>query len=227
MPSILLLLAFGISLGYFVRPDQALAELTGSDPSIGPRLLFPPVSLAVGIILFEGGLTLRFRELKAAGRGLVRLVTIGAAVAWVLNALAAWWLLQFDIRLASLLGAILVVTGPTVVGPLLRFIRPQRRVGSVAKWEGIVIDPIGAVLAVLVFEVMFTPSGPATLASAMVILLKTGLIGGFLGLVTAWFLGPQRPTLLDSRLSPGRGFSWRPLEPSLPCPTPCSGKRDW
>jgi NhaP-type Na+/H+ or K+/H+ antiporter len=188
VPSILLLLVFGISLGYFVRPDQALADLTGSDPSIGPRLLFPPVSLAVGIILFEGGLTLRFRELKAAGRGLVRLVTIGAAVAWVLNALAAWWLLQFDMRLASLLGAILVVTGPTVVGPLLRFIRPQRRVGSVAKWEGIVIDPIGAVLAVLVFEVMFTPSGPATLASAMLIVLRTGLVGGFLGLVTAWFL---------------------------------------
>lgn len=188
VPSILLLLAFGIGLGYFVRPDQALANLTGSSPAVGPRLLFPPVSLAVGIILFEGGLTLRFRDLKAGGRGLVRLVTIGAGVAWVGNAAAAWWLLEFDLRLASLLGAILVVTGPTVVGPLLRFIRPQRRVGSVAKWEGIVIDPVGAVLAVLVFEVQFTPTGPATLASAMAILLKTCLIGGVFGLVTAGLL---------------------------------------
>jgi len=188
VPSILLLLAFGISLGYFVRPDQVLANLTGASPAIGPRLLFPPISLAVGIILFEGGLTLRFRELKAGGRSLFRLVTVGAAIAWIGNGLAAWWLLGFDPGVASLLGAILVVTGPTVVGPLLRFIRPQRRVGSVAKWEGIVIDPVGAVLAVLAFEVLFTPSGPATLASALTILLKTGLIGGVFGLVTAWLL---------------------------------------
>lgn len=188
VPSILLLLAFGVGLGYFVRPDQALAELTGCDPSIGPRLLFPPVSLAVGLIMFEGGLTLRFSELKTGGRGLFRLVTAGALVAWVANTLAAWWLLQFDLRLACLLGAILVVTGPTVVGPLLRFIRPQRRVGSIAKWEGIVIDPIGAVLAVLVFEVLFTPSGPATVGSAATIVLRTVLIGGGFGMATAWFL---------------------------------------
>jgi NhaP-type Na+/H+ or K+/H+ antiporter len=188
VPSILLLLAFGIGLGYFVRPDQALAVLTGSDPSIAPRLLFPPVSLAVGIIMFEGGLTLRFHELKTGGRSLFRLVTLGALIAWVANTLAAWWLLQFDLRLACLLGAILIVTGPTVVGPLLHFIRPQRRVGSIAKWEGIVIDPIGAVLAVLVFEVLFTSSGPATLDSALTILLRTALIGGGFGVVTAWFL---------------------------------------
>lgn len=188
VPSILLLLAFGVGLGYFVRPDEALAELTGGDLSIGPRLLFPPVSLAVGLIMFEGGLTLRFRELKTGGRGLFQLVTTGALVAWVINTLAAWWLLQFDLRLACLLGAILVVTGPTVVGPLLRFIRPQRRIGSIAKWEGIVIDPIGAVLAVLVFEVLFRPSGPATVGSAMTILLKTALIGGGFGMATASFL---------------------------------------
>ncbi len=188
LPSILLLLTFGVCMGYVVRPDDALARLMGTDPSVGPRLLFPPVSLAVGIILFEGGMTLRFRELRNTSRSLIRLVTVGAAVSWVANTGAAWWLLGFHPHLACLLGAILVVTGPTVVGPLLHFIRPQRRVGSIAKWEGIVIDPIGAVLAVLVFEVLFTPSGPATLGNATMILLKTGLIGAGFGLATSALL---------------------------------------
>ena len=158
-PAILLLLGFGMILGLFVRPDQMLAELTGSDPSVGPKILFPIVSLAVAAILFEGGLTLKFSELKSAGNIVLRLVSIGALVTWVLTSLAAWLLLRMDGHLAILLGAILVVTGPTVVIPLLRHIRPSRRIGSIVKWEGIVIDPVGAVLAVLVFEQLFMHAG--------------------------------------------------------------------
>jgi NhaP-type Na+/H+ or K+/H+ antiporter len=146
LPSILLLLAFGVALGSFVRPDEL---------SLGPKLLFPIVSLSVAVILFEGGLSLRLNELKEAARVVMRLVTFGALISWGLTALAAWQILNLDLKVSALIGAILVVTGPTVVAPLLRTIRPTRRIGAIVKWEGIVIDPIGAILAVLVYEQVF------------------------------------------------------------------------
>jgi NhaP-type Na+/H+ or K+/H+ antiporter len=188
VPSILLLLAFGILLGHFIELDGLLARLADSDESLGRKLLSPVVALSVAVILFEGGLTLRFHELKDAGRGVLRLVTLGALISWLLTALAAWRLLGFDPQLAILLGAILVVTGPTVVAPILRQIRPERRVGSMIKWEGIVIDPIGAVLAVLVFEVVFAGAGHNGMGHAAMILVRTVAIGGVVGTATAWLL---------------------------------------
>ena len=158
LPSILLLLTFGIILGQFINPDELLERLTGANvdagqPSlVGPTLLFPLVSLSVAVILFEGGLSLQLRELREAGSATLRLVTLGAFITLVLTAMAAHWVLDLPWRLSLLLGAILTVTGPTVIGPMLRLIRPSRRVASTLKWEGIVIDPVGAVLAVLVFE---------------------------------------------------------------------------
>ncbi len=104
LPAILLLLGFGMILGLFVRPDQMLAELTGSDPSVGPKILFPIVSLAVAAILFEGGLTLKFSELRSAGNIVLRLVSIGALVTWVLTSLAAWLVLRMDGHLADSAG---------------------------------------------------------------------------------------------------------------------------
>lgn len=164
LPSILLLLLFGILLGRFVNIDDLLVDAFTTDGAVpdtsaAERLLFPIVSLAVAVILFEGGLTLRFSEIKQSAGTIFRLVTLGAVVSWIGAAMLAWLLLGWDYRLAILFGAILVVTGPTVVIPLLRHIRPDRRVGSVLKWEGIVIDPIGAMFAVLVFEKIF-PSVP-------------------------------------------------------------------
>ena len=89
MPAILLLLACGVVLGQFVDPDELLSQVTGGARENGPRLLFPAVSLAVAVILFEGGLTLSFQELKFGGQIVFRLVTLGAAVAWGLTAIAA------------------------------------------------------------------------------------------------------------------------------------------
>ncbi len=181
LPSILLLLAIGIGLGFFVNPDELLGRVTQSDASVGPTLLFPIVSLAVAVILFEGGLTLRLSELKEAGTNVLRLCTIGVAVSWGLTALAAWLLLEMAPPLAVLIGALLVVTGPTVIAPLLRHIQPARRIGSIVKWEGIVIDPIGAVLAVLVFQVV-VGGGDITFADVVMMALKTAAIGVFFGL---------------------------------------------
>ncbi|MHB0957772.1 MAG: cation:proton antiporter [Pirellulaceae bacterium] len=188
LPAILLLLGFGVLLGLYVRPDRILAQVTGSDESVGPKLLFPVVSLAVAVILLEGGLSLKFSELKTSGRAVWRLCSIGACVSWILTTVAAWGILGLEGRLATLLGAVLVVTGPTVVIPLLRQIRPSRRVGSVLKWEGIVIDPVGAVLAVLVFEHFFVVSDSIYPSKPIVELGKTLAIGGLGGVGVAWLL---------------------------------------
>ena len=155
LPSILLLLIIGIVLGQFIRPDALLADLVNGDQATtGPRILFPLVSMAVAIIMLEGGLSLKFGELRDAGSPALRLCTIGAAITVTAITVAAHVCFGFSWRLSALLGAILVVTGPTVIGPLLQQVQPHRRVANTLKWEGIVIDPIGAVLAVLVFEVL-------------------------------------------------------------------------
>ena len=198
VPSILLLLGFGVVLGFWMNPDEILFKISG-DESLGPKIVFPLVSLAVAVILFEGGLSLRFSELKAAAGGaVVRLCSIGVLISWVLGSLLAWGLLGIQLKLAVLLGAVLVVTGPTVVAPLLRYIRPNRKIGSVVKWEGIIIDPIGAILAVLVFEQLF-PHGhighhvveAATAVTAwdpLLGILKTAAIGIGIGCVSAFVL---------------------------------------
>jgi CPA1 family monovalent cation:H+ antiporter len=184
LPSILVLLIVGFGVGYLCGDNPAVPGETISDEVITQRLLFPLVSMSVGVIMFEGSLTLRFNELPAAGSIILRLVTIGAAVTWSLGALFAYTLVEMDARVAALTGAILVVTGPTVIGPLLRHVRPQRRVGSVLKWEGIVIDPIGAVLALLVFDALFLHLG----GSIPGLLVKIILIGVTLGLSAAYVM---------------------------------------
>ena len=145
LPSILLLLTCGILAGPltgWVRPG----EVFSSD------LLGALVSLSVAIILFEGGLSLRWHEAREVGSSVVPLVTVGVVVQWAAGTIAAIWLLDLDLEVAALLGAILVLSGPTVVGPLLRHVRPKGTVGAVLKWEGIVVDPVGALLATLVYE---------------------------------------------------------------------------
>ncbi len=183
-PSILVLLLFGIFLGWFVQPDAFLAELTDGDHTAGPNLLFPLVALSVGVVMFEGGLTLKFGELRESGAATLRLVTIGALLSFAGNTLAVHYLLDWGWQLSALLGAILVVTGPTVIGPLLRQVRPTRRVASTLKWEGIVIDPIGAVLAVLVYEeVLLQHSSPewTSMIGSLTWTLAVGLVLGCTG----------------------------------------------
>ena len=176
LPAILLLLIAGI-----------VAGTTGLlDPDLVMGQLFTPfISLSVGIILFEGGLNLRFSELKEIGGDVIKLVSIGVMVTLVLASVSAFYLFDLRIELAVLLGAILVVTGPTVIIPLLRQVRPTGQVSSVLKWEGIVIDPIGALLAVLVFEVIFTSSFGEATSLALTSIFKTVFFGTLVGLAGA------------------------------------------
>lgn len=177
LPSILLLLAIGFVLGFGfdVNPDNVL----------GRDIIFPVVSLAVAIIMFEGGLTLRLREIDKARDVVIRLVSLGVLASWVLASAAMVVILDVTWQIAAITGAILTVTGPTVVGPMLRHIRPQKSIGSVIKWEGIVIDPVGAVLAVLVFEAVTSYHGPMQITIS---LAKIIVVGAALGLASAHLL---------------------------------------
>ncbi len=177
LPSILLLLGFGFLAGQ-IYDQSAILEDTA---------LFAFVSLAVGVILLEGGLSLRFNELKEAGLPVLQLVTTGALITWILAIPAARFAAGFSWPVATLVGAILVVTGPTVIGPILRTLKPSRSVNSVLKWEGIVIDPVGAVLAVLVFGVLFGSHGNSA-ATVLGGLVKTLAAGFGLGFGVAWML---------------------------------------
>lgn len=144
IPAILPLLIAGIIVG-------PVTGLLNADQLFGD-LLFPVVSLAVAIILFEGALTLRFEDLSGHGSMVRNLCTIGVLVTWLIVAPVAHFALGMSWQMAFLLGAILTVTGPTVIVPMLRTVRPSSKISNILRWEGIIIDPIGALLAVLVFE---------------------------------------------------------------------------
>lgn len=142
LPSIVLLLITGFILG----------QISPQEPGPNQELFFALVSLSVGIILFEGGLNLDFREIKGVRGVVFRLVSVGLLTTWLLASLLAYYVGGFSIEMSILLGAMLTVSGPTVIIPLLHHVQPERRIGSIMKWEGIVNDPPGAVLAALVFE---------------------------------------------------------------------------
>ena len=187
LPSILLLLLSGFLVGPIAKEFNPEHPLLDPDFVFG-GLLFPVVSLSVAFILFEGGLTLRLSELKHSGSVLWRLLTIGTLVTWFLCAVAAHFILGAAWGLATLIGAVLVVTGPTVVGPLLRHVRPTQRVATILKWEGIAIDPIGAMLTVLIFEALLagnTIGAPMTVTLGV---LRTLFFGTVVGVAGAVFL---------------------------------------
>lgn len=176
LPAILVLLIVGLAAGQFVDPEEYL----------GSEILFPVVSLSVAVVLFEGGLSLRLREIEETAPVVIRLVIIGVLATWVLGAACIWLLFDVSRGIAALGGALLVVSGPTVIMPILRQIRPAPRIGSVVKWEGIVIDPVGATLALLVFEAVVGTGEQGTVLAAARGLALTVLIGGVGGvLVTA------------------------------------------
>ena len=179
-PSIILLLVFGVLAGPIfglLEPDVILGDL-----------LTPLVSLSVGLILFEGGLSLRFAEIPGLQRVVFSLISLGMLSTWLIGAWAGYHILGLDFQLAVLLGAILTVSGPTVIIPLLRDIRPKSNLASILKWEGILIDPIGALLAVLVFEIIMHGeilSAPTHLLGGI---LNTIIIGGVIGVLGAYLL---------------------------------------
>src|SRR5262249_32179402 len=146
----------------------------------------PLVDLAVGLILFEAGLHLNFGEHRHLGKVVLRLISVGVAITAVGVMLAAKVIFGLGWGVSALLGAILVVSGPTVVGPLLAFVRPADRVRSVLKWEGTLVDPLGALLGTLVFTAVEhgaigeQPFRAGELALSLVVGLGIGAVGAWL-----------------------------------------------
>ena len=178
VPAILFLLLVGLLLGPVtgqLDPDLLLGDL-----------LFPVVSLSVAIILFEGALTLHFRELKGIGKIVRNLCSIGMLATFIIITLAGYYILQLDWRVAAVLGAVLVVTGPTVIAPMLNAMRPNQDIDRVLRWEGIVIDPIGALFAVLVFEAVSLVGSAEVFGHTMWALFSTLWVGLGIGIISGW-----------------------------------------
>ncbi|MEM9172187.1 MAG: sodium:proton antiporter [Pseudomonadota bacterium] len=181
LPAIVLLALAGILAGPVagvVHPSEQLGDL-----------LRPLIGLCVAVILFEGGLSLNLAELKHAASGVRRLVYLGAPLAWVICSACAMLIGGLDTATSLVFGAIMVVTGPTVIMPLLRQAALNRRTASYLKWEGIVNDPIGALLAVIVFQFfVYTGQGSGYLhvAESLGLAVGSGLLFGGLG---GWLTG--------------------------------------
>ena len=171
-PSILLLLAGGVVVGPalgIVEPDKIFGDS-----------LFPLITLGVGLLLFEEGLKLRFDRLPPGTRKpVLRLLTVGVVITAVGAAVAAKLIFDLANDEAAVLGAILIVSGPTVVGPILKLARPHEPVGSILSFEGIIVDPIGAMVGVAVVNVVLQQHGPGLLASVAVG-FAAGLVGAAL-----------------------------------------------
>ncbi|PID54266.1 MAG: sodium:proton antiporter [Micrococcales bacterium] len=177
VPSLLLLLVAGFGLGQVVTPDEVL----------GRDMLFAGVTLAVGLILFEGALTLQRRTVRDLGTPISRLCTVTVAVSWLLTTLVGV-ALGLDLRVAALLGAILVVTGPTVINPILRTLRPTRRVSQLLRWESIIVDPIGAILAVGVYQVVTTIGDRQGIGTGLLTLTLSIAVAAAFSLPVGWAL---------------------------------------
>ena len=179
IPSIVLLLAVGVLLG---------PEVAGIvDPESLGSSLHALVGMGVAIILLEGGLQLELRRLRREQVVIRRLVTLGAVITAIGGAVAAHEALGWDWRLASLFGALVIVTGPTVVTPLLRRLRIRGAVPTVLEAEGVLIDAIGAITAAVVLEVVLRPSDESLLLAAPQIALRLGF-GVWAGLVAGGVL---------------------------------------
>ena len=181
MPAILFLLAGGIAAGPlfgFLVPEAVFGEL-----------LFPVISLAVAIILFEGSLTLRLAEIRGHGKMVRNLIPVGSIVTCIIGTLSVRWLLDVSWPVALLFGAISIVTGPTVIAPLLRSVRPKSNLANILRWEGIIIDPVGALLAVLVFEGIISWGQGNVFGHSLYIFGKTLMVGFLIGAIAGYLNG--------------------------------------
>ena len=174
LPSIVLLLILGIVGGPvtgLINPDEIFGDL-----------LFPAISLGVALVLFEGALTLRFADLRGHGSSVSALVTWGALLNWGIIAAGTHFFLGLEWSMSLLFGALVVVTGPTVILPMLRTVKPNLAVSKILRWEGILIDPLGALLAVLVFEIIIA-GGSGNFWMFLARELAAGITSGVVGAV--------------------------------------------
>lgn len=179
VPSIVFLLIFGVLLG----PD-GFGLLHPHELGIGLEVI---VALSVAVILFEGGLNLELRDLGKVSGSLRNLVTLGTLITLLGGGMAAHWLGEFPWPIAFLYASLVVVTGPTVISPLLKQVQVDRQVATILEGEGVLIDPVGAILAVVVLNTILNgDAGPEAVVIGLTMRLG---IGGLIGAVGGWLLG--------------------------------------
>lgn len=190
LPAILFLLISGLALGPvagWLNPDSLFGDL-----------LMPMVSLSVAVILFEGSLTLDLKEIRGVSAVVRRMISIGALVTWVIVALATRWIFDFSWQVSALFGAIVIVTGPTVIVPMLRAVRPTRKLANILRWEGIAIDPVGALMAVMTYEFILASVENIPLSHVFLLFFQTVITGMVAGILAGYILGQ----LLSKNLIP-------------------------
>ncbi len=196
IPAILPLIIIGLLVG-------PLATFWGDGVKLinptwdGHHGLFPGdhlihfVELAIGIILFEGGMTLKKDEFKGVGSSIMKLITLGSAVTFVSAGLLTYFIIGLSLPLSFLFSGLIIVTGPTVIAPILRNLSLDKKVANILKWEGILIDPIGALVAVLMYEFIISAhiEGDGNFTSfALIHFIKICLIGTSIGFMSAGLL---------------------------------------
>lgn len=192
IPAILPLILIGLLVGpiaaEFLSDDGTkwIEPIWNGKEGLFPgESLFYFVSLAISIILFEGGLTLKMSEIKNVGPVITKLITLGSLVTFFGAALAAYFIFNLSWQISYLFSALIIVTGPTVITPILRNIPLKKDVSTVLKWEGILIDPIGALVAVLVFEFISVDAGGEFTKTALIEFGKIVLFGFTFGFTFA------------------------------------------
>ncbi len=187
LPGIVLLLAAGAILG----PD--LADIV-QPQTLGPALRLL-IGFAVAVVLFEGGLNLNIGRLRHESGVIQSLVTVGAVITGVGGTLAARWVLGWDWGVATLFGALVIVTGPTVIAPLVRRIRLKQNLQTILEAEGVLIDPIGAIIAVVALEIVVSPTASSFFSGVLHLFAKLGvgaLFGAVAGLIMTLALRSRR-----------------------------------
>ncbi|ASK62015.1 sodium:proton exchanger [Virgibacillus phasianinus] len=173
MPAIVVMSVAGLLVGPvfgIMDPEEDFGNLYG-----------PIITVAVAIILFEASLNLSFKELRGLGKPIFRITTFGAFIAWILGSLTAHYIAGLSWAVAFVIGGLFIVTGPTVILPLLRQSKLKPRAAKILKWEGIIVDPIGALLAVFAFEIIsfFTAQNPD--GSDLVMFFAASIFAAILG----------------------------------------------
>lgn len=194
IPAILPLILIGLLVGpistYFTFDGSKWIEpvWNGREGLFPGERLFNFVSLAIGIILFEGGLTLKKEEVLNVGPVILKLITIGSVITFFGAGIAAHYIFELSWVISFLFSGLIIVTGPTVIAPILRNIPLKKDISTVLKWESILIDPIGALVAVLVFEFINIGQGYAYTFEAIIEFLKIVIIGMSIGFTSAYGL---------------------------------------
>lgn len=194
IPAILPLILIGLSVGpiatlFTEDGNKLIAPVWDGKQGLFPgESLFYFVSLAIGIILFEGGLTLRRNEISKVGPVIMKLISVAVVVTFIGAGVATHYIFDLSWKMSLLFGALIIVTGPTVIAPILRNIPLKKDISAVLKWEGILIDPIGALVAVLVFEFISIEDETGFTRQALIEFGKIVIIGFSFGISGAYAL---------------------------------------